>query len=34
MNKLKKFNYKNGKIRVKVIKATNVDDKDIGILYI
>ena len=31
VSKLKKFDYKNGKIKVTVIKATNVDDKDIGI---
>ena len=34
VSRLKRFNYKNGKIKVTVIKATNVDDKDIGIVYI
>ena len=33
VGKYKSFRYKNGKLRVKVLRATNVDKKDMGLLH-
>lgn len=33
VGKYKTFRYKNGKLRIKVLRATNVDKKDMGLFY-